>query len=371
MNTTNKHITFYYQPKRKYWTLKYSILIGLFVYWVICLLPPVAQADGLSLSLSPSLFQIEALPPADIRVPLTIENQNDSTVKLKVVLKFFRSTDYNNGEIEYIGDKEPLPAPDKQILQKVQLVDEDNIARTTFDLGPKQQKKLRLRVNIPKGEAYSDYYFSVIFMSTPLESDLLDINSNSPQENNFSTATGGIAANVLLSIGPKDQPKGFIDIFSAPYYLESGPVPFTLLVRNDGSHFISPRGVILIKNMFGQTVGRVEIPPTNVLSGTSRALRDLLQLTNATESAKLSDLSNQKTPGQTDLGLQPKVIWPETFLLGFYTANLSLAVTDRGPIYSRTLHFFAFPLKILLGLVLAAVIVFVIYLRVRKKLKTE
>src|ERR1039457_349763 len=107
MNTTNNQINKYYQ----------SALIFLFVYLLIGLFalglfPPVTQADGISLSLSPSLFQIDALPPADVRVPLTIANQNDSTVKLKVVYKYFKASGKNNGDIEYIGDKEPYPGAD-------------------------------------------------------------------------------------------------------------------------------------------------------------------------------------------------------------------------------------------------------------------
>src|SRR5438445_12293708 len=101
--------------------------------------------------------------------------------------------------------------------------------------------------------------------------------------------------NVLLSVGAKDQsleqtkqPKGSLEEFSAPLSMESGPLPFTIRVKNTGMHFMSVKGVILVKNMFGQTVGRIDIPPTNILANSDRFLAN----------------SEEKTTSS------PKVLWP-------------------------------------------------------------
>src|SRR5207249_2162178 len=138
----------------------------------------------------------------------------------------FRPSDNEDGQVQYLSENDPFPGKDKQIFQKVQVVD-NGIAVHSLSLGPKEQKKLQLRVVVPKDEPLSDYYFSIIFLGSPQADDSTD----SPQDqSNVSNAQAGVAMNVLLSIGQTDQPKAYLQEFSAPLYLESGPVPFTVRV---------------------------------------------------------------------------------------------------------------------------------------------
>src|SRR6185312_6850779 len=139
------------------------------------------------------------------------------------------------------------------------------------------------------------------------------------QQSNSAVA-GGISTNVLLSIGPSGKTTGNIEEFSAPIFTTGGPVPFSLKVSNTSKHFISPQGTILIKNMFGQTIGKVDLLPVNILSNTSRFL-----------------------PSKN--ALDTHAIWPEKFLLGPYSATLTLALSDQGPVYYRTIYFFALPIQ--------------------------
>ena len=62
------------------------------------------------------------------------------------------------------------------------------------------------------------------------------------------------------------------------------------------------------------------------------------------------------------------MVWPETFLVGFYTASLTLAISDNGPIYNNSIHFLAFPVRLLIGIVIAIIIIIFAYMRIRKKI---
>lgn len=309
---------------------------------VSLLIPLPTSAEEVSLRVSPSLIKIEAKPPADIRSPITIENLSDDSVSLNILLKRFTAANKDNGTLQYLPDKTASTAADPSLSDKIFIVD-GKFAVDSIELGPKQKKKLELRVLLPKHTTASDYYFSVLFMTNTVADD--EMNTVAIQE--------GIGVNVLISINPTQQVQGYIEEFSAPFYSESGPIPFSVRVENPGNHLISPKGVILIKNMFGQTIGRVELPTTHILAGTTRGMRDTSQQEYAATGKSKS---------------VPTVLWSEKFLLGYYSANLSIAVSDAGPVYTRKLDFIVIPSKILLGTIIGLVITILIILRVKQKL---
>jgi hypothetical protein len=328
-----------------------SALICLFIYLFVYLFPPVATAEGASLSISPSLLQVETIPPATPKAPLTLENKGDEAINIQIIFKPFQPSKKEDGQIQYLNDSETTEAY-KKIFSKIQLID-DGIVTTHFELGPQQKKNLQLQFTIPKDESTADYYFSIIFLAstnglTP-QSPTSSGEMGQTQDQNISTINAGIAANVLLSIGQSD-PQGYIEKFSAPTFLQSGPVDFTIRIKNAGPHVITPKGIIFIKNIFGQTIGRVDLAPANILAGTTRTLTDAL----------------------TDSQLSPhKTRWNEKFLLGPYTATLNLAVSDKGPIYNQSIVFLALPIQLIIAIILAILITIGIILRVRYRLRTD
>jgi hypothetical protein len=328
--------------------LKRKSLILFFASVLLLLSTQVASADGVSLGIYPPILQIEALPPAKTEAPLSIINLNDQEVTLKITLKPFTASENENGEVQYLSEQDFFK-DDPLLFQRIKIL-EDGEAITKLTLAPKQKKDLSVTIDIPKEETLSDYYFSIIFAST----------NTIEQDVNQSIAAGGIASNVLLSVGPKDMAKGNIEEYSVPYFVDSGPAPFTLRVKNKGSHFFAPKGEIIIKNLFGQSVGRVDLLPVNILAQSIRFIPDSLQHPSATGSAAAKyNALYVKYP-------HPTAFWYEKFLLGPYSANLTIALSDKGPLFKKTVYFFAFPVKVLLGVIIAALIIIFILQRVRK-----
>lgn len=313
------------------------------------------QASALSLSVSPPIIQIEAIPPAEVSAPITIQNDGDDSVILKIVLKSFKAADSENGQLQYLSNADPFPGANPQIFQGMLIVDGDR-AVDEITLAPKQQKKVDFRISLPEGEPFSDYYFSLVFVSK-------DINLNDPQTN-LSQASGGIATNVLLSVGPKTIAKAELLEFSVPFFLEKGPVPFTIRVKNTGSQVLTPTGTIIIKNMFGQTAGRVDLLPVNILAGTIRAIPDSSQNPEATPSAEITNPKSQ-IPNSGS----PIAFWPETILLGPYSATITLSLSENGPLFIRTIHIFGLPAQAALGFFIAILLTLIVYERVRKRMR--
>lgn len=310
--------------------------IFLFILATLYLLlyTPLARAEGISLGINPPLLTIDANPPATIQAPITIYNKSDNTISLTLQIKAFTAAQSADGQIRLLNQDQESSLPNPKLLNQIVVVDKGR-AISSLTLSPRQEKTVSLAIDIAKDEQPGDYYFSVIFSGVP--------DSTIPGDTSGSAVSGGIASNVLLSIGPKGQTSGLVEEFSTDFYRQTGPVPFTIKLKNTSRHIISPKGQVRITNMFGQEIGKVELLPVNILSGTSRYLPDV----------------DQKS----------KAVWKERFLLGLYSAKLSLSLSDTGPSLERETRFFAFPLIFFMGLVLGIIILLVIRSKIKSRLK--
>lgn len=267
-----------------------------------------ANASSLSLSVNPSIIEINAIAPSNPTSNILIKNNSDNQIKLQIRLKPFKAKS-ENGELEYLAE-------DPYIINNIRILDEGNSV-DSITLDPSQQKNLTLRVNIPQESSKIDYYFSILFISD---------NTSNP-DSNVSLNQLGIASNILLSIGAKENPSAILEDFSSKLFLEKGPIPFTIRIKNKGTHFIKPKGEIIIKNMFGQNVGKLDLTSINILSDSARTIQ---------------------------------LPWKENFILGLYTATLNLFLSDDGPRFTRSIHFLAFPFEgliIILVIIISAIII--------------
>lgn len=280
-----------------------------------------ASAQELSVAIDPPILQIQAKTPSLIKNPISIINQGDQTVTYSIFLVPFKAGGLNNGLPEF----NPVISQEyKNIFSKIQVSDESQ-SLIQITLAPKQKKDLTLSIRINKDEPPRDYYFSVIFISEGL------IGQNQSSQ---ASARGGIGTNVLLSIGPKSPTRASIEEFSAPLFVTKGPVKFKLNISNQSKHYIQPEGNLVIRNIFGQTVGNIDLIPANILS----------------ESKRYIESESNPDPNQ------PVIYWNENFLLGLYKADLTVALSEDGPIIKKTLRFFAFPAEAVLGIVLVLIL---------------
>ncbi len=311
----------------------------------------IAQAQTVDLGIYPPVFQIQATPPAIIKAPFFIQNYSDSSINLLISLMPFTAAGTENGTVSFSTDFSSFPDP--SLLQKISVADNNNAQIQTLTLAPKQKKNLNLDIQIPNNQSKGDYYVSLIFTSS---------NQNTVNNSNFSAATASIASNILLSVGPVGQTKGYIENFSAPPLMTSGPVPFTVSIKNTSDHYITPQGDIVITNMFGQNIGKVNLLPVNILSNTVRRMPDSIQ-------SDLNSKDYQTVKAVADSNRYPVAVWPEKLLVGPYTATLTLALSTSGPLFRKTVFFFAFPSEYLLGILAIIIIITFIILRIKKKFR--
>jgi hypothetical protein len=283
-----------------------------------------------------------------VKIPFFVQNFTSLSVPLTISLQPFTAGQSENGNITY---PETVNYADPYLPERIQVLDGNNSIGDLV-LAPQQKKDLTLEVQIPSNEAKGDYYLSLVFTT----------NAGNATNVNSSQASGAIASNILLSIGPFGKAQGYIEDFSTPFFIGKGPVPFSVRVKNSGDHYITPTGKIEIKNMFGQTIGKVDLLPVNILANTIRRLPDSAQ-----SDPNSQDYQNIKAV--IDSNSFPVAVWPEKFLVGPYTATLTLSLSDSGPLFTKQVMFFAFPLEYLAAILLTIGLIIFITIRVSKSRK--
>jgi len=324
---------------KKNW--KKLFLAFFFLNFLILVIPSRASAKDFSLGIYPPIFQIVVTPPVAIKKDFTIVNASENPQDVKIIFKPFRQGPYSNGQPQYT-DTDTINGVDKNILEKIQILDGENPV-TNLTLSPKQKKDLTMHIGLPKEEESSDYYFSIIFISN---------NPNTPS-NTGSTLISGIAMNVLLSISPTKSTTGFLQEFSSPWFIQTGPVPFTVSIANTSNHYISPTGHILIRNMFGQLIGNQDLLPVNILANSTRFI------------------PSKGNPVSRDLITHAVVLWNEKALFGPYRANIVVSLSENGPIFTKSIYFFAMPISYIIGGLLAVIIISIVVGKVRRKIRSN
>lgn len=330
----------------------------------------IVYSSGISLSLSPSLLKIKMNPGTNYKSPITLINQSLDPLNIQIILKPFQPFG-EDGQIRYPPAGETA-GNYQNLFNNVHITD-DGIIISHFIIAPQQTKNLELNINIPENEnAFEDYYFSLIFLASPeanksnTSPSIKDYTSPQDQDEidqkNITTFNAGISANILLSINsaqknqPDPSPQISILEFKAPSFIQNGPVNFDLRLKNNSPHYINPEGYILINNMFGQTIGKVDIASANILAGSTRYLTD-------TNYASRSALAS---PLQTN-----KILWKEKFLLGPYTATLNIKLSDQNLPLTSTTFFLAIPFWIIITIIITMIIIPLLILRVRYLLKND
>jgi hypothetical protein len=146
-----------------------------------------------------------------------------------------------------------------------------------------------------------------------------------------------VGALLLLTISGPVQENLTVKEFSAPSFLEYGPVPFLIRFENIGTVHVRPRGFVTITNWWGKKVADVEFPQLNVIPSAVRKV---------------------------------ETTWNTKWLFGKYTATLvgSYGIANL-PFNPPVLTFWIFPWKIALGIFSIILLVLIFFFLTRRRWK--
>jgi hypothetical protein len=224
---------------------KILILIAILLF-----LPKIYAADAvnpLKLSVSPALLPVSLTPGKTIDFTLTVQNQSDYSVPVRLTVESFESTDEEGG---YKFNAINSPLAGWVNIEKPDLI---------IDAGAKRQ--VNIAVKVPREVAVGGYY-AVIFI-TPYS----PANQDKPQ------VTPRIGVPIFASLGVDDKENlGTITTFQAePMLSENGPVKYILRTKNSGLIHYSAKPKLVIKPVYGNfTYPEMELPEKIVLPGKIR-----------------------------------------------------------------------------------------------------
>lgn len=194
------------------------------------------------------------------------------------------------------------------------------ISPSSFTLDPLTEREVQVTIKVPEQKVGGGRYGAMVF----------SINGSSSP--NSASVAQEIASLFLLRVsGPVEENINILD-FNAPSFVEFGPVPLSLRLQNSGNVHVKATGIISIMNVLGKKVEDIVITPTNVFPDATRII----------------DTS-----------------FSQRFLIGPYQAVAIVYYGSENKSITTYTPFFAFPVKIVAGLI---ILIFIIIL-IRKYFK--
>ena len=141
---------------------------------------------------------------------------------------------------------------------------------------------------------------------------------------------------VLLSVAGEVTENLLVKEFSAPSFVEDGPIVFLLRFENLGTVHVRPKGFISITNMLGKKEADIAFPQKNVLPNSIRKL---------------------------------EVSWDPGFAIGKYTATLVANYGTNNLPLTAVVTFWVIPWKKILVVFIVNFIIITILFLARKRIR--
>lgn len=330
--------------------MKQRLLAFLFsAVLVLLVLPKDVLAQQMSLSIYPPLIKATIKPSKSFIVAFTIKNEGDP-VFIKPLIRSFSPT----GILGNIRIDSDANGP-------IQFSLDNSYIRfnEAFFLKTKQTEQILLRIRVPEGAPYGDYYYSLLAQTEPMPG-LLGTHG--------ATSIGAIGSTILLSVSPteKMEEKPMIEalvitpkksLFFLPSYLydSSDVIGVKVIARNDGKHRYAVKGRLEVSS----GLGKKEIQPfieENILAQSSRLLR-------ASGSA---EIDCQKSTLKSLCQNAPFTSLLQSFSIG--SKKISAIITyDDSSTSTKSIQIIMFPIKLTLAVVLLLTTVVIVTVAFSKK----
>ena len=278
-------------------------------------------AQGTGLSISPLTFELTANPGDVLENKLKVYNPTDSIISIKMEVEDFKPV----GEAGRV-----IVTPEEEITYSLKRWVKTNPSE--FTLKPKEQKFVDFIIEVPENAEPGGKYGSILASTTAAIGKGVT----------GAAIAQKAAALILLTVSGEVIEDLEIVEFSAPSFLETGPVPFTIRFKNKGTVHLRPRGFVTItrpKFLFFQEQKVIDIPfpQNNVLPGTIRKI---------------------------------ETKWNEKWSVGKYTATLVGSYGSANlPFNPPVLSFWIFPWKVVLAGFLIVILILGFFIKTRKRWK--
>jgi len=269
----------------------------------------------MGITISPLNFELTANPGDVLSNKLKVYNSSSNIIVIKMEAEDFRAVG-ETGQVVVTPEEEMVYSLKRWI----------KIEPAEFTLEPREQKFINFIIEVPENAEPGGKYGSVLATVGGVIGGEGFTGSAIAQK---------VGALVLLIVAGEVEESLTVKEFTAPGFLEYGPVPFTIRFENKGTVHVKPRGFVTITNWWDKKVADVEFPQLNVIPGAIRKI---------------------------------ETQWEDKWLFGKYTATLvgSYGATNA-PFSPPILTFWVFPWRIALVIFLISAFVIFFFYKTRKR----
>ncbi len=284
-----------------------SLFLGLLVISAFVFLLPVnkASASTTGLTIQPVKFSYTLSPGQSVSDVVNLTNAGDNNSVVYDTIQDFVPV-ANTTSLEFVGRAQSVTSVRDWVT-----INEPS----SFPLKIGQAETVNFTVTVPKDAEPGSHFGVMLFDAVP--------NNQASSTLRVGTQVGTL---VLVTVPGNHLEKGKIVSFTAPSFLQKGPISFITRFENEGTVYFEPKGTITVKNIFGKIVALVPIQGEVILPTGAR------------------DISS---------------IWPVGFLLGPYSAVATIYDGDGNILTTASTTFFALPIWYILGFI---VLFFALYL---------
>lgn len=206
-------------------------------------------SNAQAVTISPLNFELNSNPGDTVSNIVRVYNDLDSEINVNMEVQDFVAA----------GEKGQVLVKGSEKSGTYSLANWVSLTPQAFTLAPRSSQMVEFTVKIPTGGEPGGHYASILASIS-------------------SSATGGgiginqkVGALLLLSVaGEVVENLELVEFMPDAAFTEYGPEKLTVKFRNDGTVHLKPRGFVLVKNMLGNEVAKLDLPQLNVLPQSAR-----------------------------------------------------------------------------------------------------
>jgi len=316
--------------------IRVNPLLGLILLCLGIFPTPVA-AQTFSLAISPPLLELMIMPGKSYLQPYAVTNTGTKITLTPSLTTFSPKDEFGHISLNPPSTINHLPS----------IIQLDNPAiklNEPFEIDANETKNLNLRMTVPSDAEEKDYYLTLLFSSQPNSSS----QSNDSQIGSGSQLVGVIGTNILITVSKDGKPlkqgeiidfrlSNFQFLISNIEFIDSfDPPQYKIRIKNTGRTYWKPVGQVTATGTLNQKW-------TNYLQSDNILGSSIREISLATPSA------------------QPN------FLIGAYKTTLSFQTDEEDEKILKSITFIALPIKLILGLVIAVILLKIISLYIRRR----
>jgi hypothetical protein len=293
-----------------------AILLMVLVSSVLNVQSSAQENDNvITLSITPQLLELTANPGEVITSTFRLTNASSENIAIRTIPKNFTP----NGEEGAVN----LTEDDTSYAIANWII----VSPETANIDANKTQDFEVSIDVPSNAEPGSHFGSVVFQTIPPENDQA-----------AALISQEIAPVILVRIAGDTSEVAAIEEFKtgSSFYSNENSVELISRIKNTGNVHFKPTGQIVIKNMFGSEVAKLDLDKKNVLPDSIRQFVNEWQI--------------------------------DGFKIGRYTAELTIVTGDDNNIQTSKTSFTIFPYQTILPITLAVVLLVVVIYKGRKRI---